>query len=92
MRKDRNYVLLLIDMLIAAALLIILPEVMRVFALWRFVIYGLMFVMIMLFKPEGLLGYKEFSIRGIVGWVRKIPARVKNLGRILDRAGGKKDG
>ena len=55
-------------------------------------IYGLMFVMIMLFKPEGLLGYKEFSIRGIVGWVRKIPARVKNLGRILDRAGGKKDG
>ena len=84
---------------IAAALLIIFPEVLRVFALWRLVIYGLMFVIIMLFKPEGLLGYKEFSIRGIVGWFRKLPTRIKNRGKILDHAediigpsGGKKDG
>ena len=50
---------------IAAALLILLPELLRVFSRWRLVIYGVMFVVLMLFKPEGLLGYKEFSFRGI---------------------------
>lgn len=61
---------------IAAALLIILPEVLRVFSQWRFVIYGFMFVIIMLFKPEGLLGYKEFSIRGIVAWCKKMTRKI----------------
>lgn len=66
---------------IAAALLIILPEMLRVFSKWRFVIYGFMFVVMMLFKPEGLLGYKEFSIRGVVRWVKALPKKI----------GGKKD-
>ncbi len=57
---------------IAAALLIILPEVLRVFSQWRFVIYGFLFVIIMLFKPEGLLGYREFSIKGIVNWFKAL--------------------
>ena len=66
---------------IAAALLIILPEMLRVFSKWRFVIYGFLFVVMMLFKPEGLLGYKEFSIRGVVRWVKALPKKI----------GGKKD-
>ena len=66
---------------IAAALLIILPELLRVFSKWRFVIYGFLFVVMMLFKPEGLLGYREFSIRGIVRWVKALPKKI----------GGKKD-
>ena len=66
---------------IAAALLMIFPEVLRAFDTWRFVIYGLLFVIIMLFKPEGLLGYKEFSIRGIIRWCRGLPRKL----------GGKKD-
>lgn len=67
---------------IAAALLIILPEVLRVFSQWRFVIYGFLFVVIMLFKPEGLLGYREFSVKGIVNWF-------KGLGK---KKGGKDNG
>ena len=66
---------------IAAALLIILPEMLRVFSKWRFVIYGFLFVVMMLFKPEGLLGYKEFSIRGVVRWVKAMHKKI----------GGKKD-
>lgn len=66
---------------IAAALLIIFPEVLRVFSQWRFVIYGFLFVVLMLFKPEGLLGYKEISIKGIVRWCKNLPKRI----------GGKKD-
>ena len=61
---------------IAAALLMVFPEVLRAFDTWRFVIYGLLFVIIMLFKPEGLLGYKEFSIRGIIRWCKKLPGKL----------------
>jgi branched-chain amino acid transport system permease protein len=51
--------------IIAAILLVALPELLRVFAAWRLVIYGLLFVVIMLFRPEGLLGYREVSPKGI---------------------------
>ena len=61
---------------IAAALLMVFPEVLRAFDTWRFVIYGLLFVIIMLFKPEGLLGCKEFSIRGIIRWCKKLPGKL----------------
>lgn len=50
---------------IAAAILVMAPEILRVFSRWRLVIYGLLFVVMMLFKPEGLFGYKEFSIKSI---------------------------
>ena len=73
---------------IAAALLIVLPELLRVFSMWRFVIYGLLFVILMLFKPEGLLGYKEFSIRGIVRWCKKLGSREK---KEPSKIGGNKD-
>ena len=75
---------------IAAALLIIFPEVLRVFSQWRFVIYGLMFGLIMLFKPEGLVGYKEFSIRGIIRWFRNLPGRIirTRFGEQTNKTGG----
>ena len=47
--------------MIAAIVLAVLPEVLRTFANWRLVIYGLMFVVIMLFRPEGLFGNKEIG-------------------------------
>ncbi|MDR1159351.1 MAG: branched-chain amino acid ABC transporter permease [Syntrophomonadaceae bacterium] len=58
--------------IIAAVLLVALPELLRVFAAWRLVVYGLMFVVIMLFRPEGLLGYKEFSFPGIIRFLKII--------------------
>lgn len=60
---------------IAAALLVLLPELLRVFSRWRLVIYGILFVVLMLFKPEGLFGYKEFSFRGIKRWIMRIARR-----------------
>ena len=59
--------------LAAAAILIIIPEVMRFLAIWRLVFYGLAFVVIMQFKPEGLMGYQEFSFK----WVRKLIAKAR---------------
>jgi branched-chain amino acid transport system permease protein len=51
----------------AAFALAILPELLRFFASWRLVIYGILIVIVMLYKPEGLFGYKEISPRMIKG-------------------------
>lgn len=49
--------------LAAGFFLVLLPEILRSLIEWRLVIYGLIFVVIMLFKPEGLFGYREISFR-----------------------------
>lgn len=43
--------------------LTILPEVLRPLAEWRMVFYALTLIVVMIFRPQGLLGRKEFSIR-----------------------------
>ena len=64
--------------LLAASILVVLPEVLRFLAIWRLVFYGAAFVLIMQFKPEGLMGYREISFK----WVGKLfnKARGKTYG------------
>ena len=73
----------LIGPAIAALVLVAVPELLRVFAAWRLVVYGLMFVIIMLFRPQGLMGYKEmnfdFITKPVSRWWQK---------RNLAKAGG----
>jgi branched-chain amino acid transport system permease protein len=38
-----------------------LPEVLRSLDMWRLPAYGLLLVLIMIFRPQGLLGYRELS-------------------------------
>lgn len=52
--------------------LAILPEVLRAISNWRLVIYGVLIVIIMLVKPEGLFGYKELNFR----WIKPLYARL----------------
>lgn len=59
--------------LLAAAILVILPEALRFLAIWRLVFYGAAFVLIMQFKPEGLMGYREISFK----WVGKLFKKVR---------------
>jgi branched-chain amino acid transport system permease protein len=47
---------------VAATVLTILPELLRGFAEYRMVIYSLLLVMVMIFKPSGLCGRYEFSL------------------------------
>ncbi|MDI9369846.1 MAG: branched-chain amino acid ABC transporter permease [Synergistaceae bacterium] len=47
--------------LIASFVFIALPEALRVAQMWRLVAYGLLLVLIMAFRPQGLLGYSELS-------------------------------
>lgn len=48
-----------IGMYLGAALLISFPEIARPFMEWRFVIYGLVLILMMRFRPQGLLGYRS---------------------------------
>ncbi|WP_071025413.1 branched-chain amino acid ABC transporter permease [Peptoniphilus raoultii] len=50
---------------ISATVLTVIPEVLRSFASYRMIIYSLVLILMMIFKPEGLLGRKEFSIHKI---------------------------
>lgn len=59
---------------IAAAILTILNEVLRQYSEWRYFIYALALILIMIFRPTGILGTKEFTISGIL---RKIKNRTK---------------
>jgi len=58
--------------IIAAIILVFMPELLRAFAMWRLVIYGLLFIVIMVFRPEGLLGYKEFPLHGMIRLFRRL--------------------
>ena len=46
--------------------LTILPEVLRPMAEWRLVIYALILIIVMIFRPQGLLGRREFSLRDLL--------------------------
>ncbi|SHH44817.1 branched-chain amino acid transport system permease protein [Anaerosphaera aminiphila DSM 21120] len=46
--------------------LTIIPEMLRQFSDYRMIVYSLLLIMMMIFRPEGLLGRKEFSITGLV--------------------------
>lgn len=55
--------------------LIAMPEVLRFLQTWRLVIYGILFVVMMVFKPNGLLGDKELNFAGLGAMRMKIVGR-----------------
>jgi len=46
-------------MYLGSAVLVFLPELLRGFDTWRFVVYGLILVLMMRFRPQGILGWKS---------------------------------
>ena len=55
---------------VAAIILTILPEALRSFSDYRMLLYSLVLIGMMLFKPSGLLGRYELSISKIVGFIK----------------------
>ncbi|MCL2563565.1 MAG: branched-chain amino acid ABC transporter permease [Oscillospiraceae bacterium] len=51
---------------VAAAILTSLPVLMQGLAQWRMVIYALLLIIVMIFKPTGLLGTYDFSLSRIL--------------------------
>ncbi|MBR4798123.1 MAG: branched-chain amino acid ABC transporter permease [Oscillospiraceae bacterium] len=52
--------------IIAATVLTIVPEVLQTFATWKMIIYSLLLVVVMIFKPSGLMGDFEFSAARLI--------------------------
>ena len=57
---------------IATLVFIGIPEALRVASIWRLVAYGLLLVLIMVFRPQGLMGYRELNVAMVKGWYRRI--------------------
>ncbi len=51
----------LIGPFITAAFLVVIPQLLLVFSQYRLVFYGLLFVIVMLFRPQGLMGYIQID-------------------------------
>lgn len=63
---------------LGSLVLVSLPEFLRTFANWRLVIYGVAVVFIMIARPEGLMGGKEFRISKLINFIKKLFKNKKN--------------
>lgn len=56
---------------VAAFLFVALPEFLRAAQMWRLVLYGLLLVLIMVFRPQGLMGFRDLSLEGLASLFRR---------------------
>lgn len=74
----------MIGSLISAAVLSALPELLRAFSDYRMVAYSLLLILVMIFKPSGLMGTYDFSftnlIAGLLGRFKSKSAAGKECG------------
>ena len=58
----------------------LLPELFRSLSGYRMLFYGIAVVLVILFKPSGLYGYKEFSMRRLINRFKKHPLKEQKGG------------
>jgi branched-chain amino acid transport system permease protein len=59
----------LIGPFITSFVLVAAPQLLLVLEEWRLIAYGFLFVLIMVFRPQGLLGYVEMNFNFLkAGW------------------------
>jgi branched-chain amino acid transport system permease protein len=56
---------------LGALVITILPELLRQFSEWRLVIYSLLLIVIMLTRPQGVLGHYELRLGVLLPWFRR---------------------
>jgi branched-chain amino acid transport system permease protein len=59
----------IIGPVIAAFVLVAVPQLLYSFTEWRLVVYGLLFIVVMVFRPQGLLGYTEMNFTFMRVWL-----------------------
>lgn len=62
---------------LATSVLTATPEVLRFLANWRLPMYGLVLILVMRLRPEGLMGYKELSLKPVIRLYKKLRNRKK---------------
>jgi len=63
----------LIGPTITAILIVAVPQLLLTFAIYRFIVYGLLFVVVMVFRPQGLFGFVQMNSRWITRFFRRKP-------------------
>ena len=64
--------------IVASIILTILPEALRAFSEYRMLLYSIVLIIVMIFKPSGLLGTHEFSLTKLPIYIRTLKNYVKN--------------
>ncbi len=57
---------------LATSVLTATPEVLRFLSNWRLPMYGLVLILVMRLRPEGLMGYKEISLKPVIRLVKRL--------------------
>lgn len=55
---------------LGALLVTLLPELFRSLSEYRMLFYGIAVVLVILLKPDGLYGYREFSLKRTIAWFK----------------------
>lgn len=74
---------------LGAIIVTILPEIFRSLAQYRMLFYGIAVVLVIMLKPSGLYGYKEFSWKRMIRWFKDLPNKIKNLPTTLKNLPGR---
>ncbi len=56
--------------ILSAVALTILPEMLRGFADYRMIIYSILLILTMIFRPKGLMGREEFHIGRVIEYIK----------------------
>ena len=75
---------------IAAVVLTILPEALRDFSSYRMLLYSVILICVMLFKPSGLLGQRELSLSKLPAQIKGLLSRLGNAREKTAASGGRK--
>jgi branched-chain amino acid transport system permease protein len=78
--------------ILAAFVLTSLQEFLRFLQDFRLVIYPVILILVMLFRPQGLLGMKEFSFTGTIEKIAAFAKRGKKADAGKARTAGEEDG
>ncbi len=65
--------------IVAAIALTIAPEILRSVNEYRYLIYSTLLIVMMLFRPQGLMGDTELSAQGIYNFFKKLFGKAKSL-------------
>lgn len=78
----------MVGSVLSATVLTAVPELLRAFSEYRMIVYSLLLITVMIFKPSGLMGQYDFSLSRILEkMLNHKPAREKSIGKAGEKNG-----
>jgi len=78
----------MVGSVLSATVLTAVPEILRAFSEYRMILYSLLLITVMIFKPSGLMGQYDFSLSRILEKVfNQKPAQEKTKGKAGEKNG-----